>query len=57
MRGGLAVHPGVAVEYIAVVDPVTLEPVAGTDSRTVIMIAARVGSTRLIDNVILGEGL
>lgn len=57
MRGGLAVHPGVAVEYIAVVDPRSLEPVTSADDGTVILIAARVGSTRLIDNVILSKGL
>ncbi len=57
MRGGLAVHPGVVVEYIAVADPRTLEPVASADEGTVVLIAARVGSTRLIDNVILSEGL
>jgi len=57
MRGGLAVHPGVKVEYIAVADPDTLEPVQHADERTVVLIAARVGSTRLIDNVILGKGL
>lgn len=57
MRGGLEVHPGVEVEYIAVVDPVTLEPVSSAGRGTVVLIAARVGSTRLIDNVILSEGL
>jgi pantoate--beta-alanine ligase len=57
MRGGLAVHPGVEVEYIAVADPRTLEPVSSAAEDTVVLLAARVGSTRLIDNVILGEGL
>jgi len=57
MQGGLAVHPGVNVEYIAVADPETLEPVQQADERTVVLIAARVGATRLIDNVILGKGL
>jgi pantoate--beta-alanine ligase len=57
MRGGLAVHPGVAVEYIAIADPGTLEPVQEAGEGTVVLIAARVGSTRLIDNVILSEGL
>lgn len=57
MHGGLAVHPGVEVEYIAVTDPRTLEPVARADADTVVLIAARVGSTRLIDNVILSKGL
>jgi pantoate--beta-alanine ligase len=57
VRGGLAVHPGVTVEYIAVADPRTLEPVQEADGGTVVLIAARVGNTRLIDNVILSEGL
>ncbi len=57
MQGGLAVHPGIRVEYIAVADPRTLEPVATADDDTVVLIAARVGSTRLIDNVILSKGL
>ena len=57
MHGGLAVHPGVEVEYIAVADPRTLEPVARADDDTVVLIGARVGSTRLIDNVILSKGL
>jgi pantoate--beta-alanine ligase len=57
MREGLAVHPGVAVEYIAVADPQTLEPVQEADDATVALVAARVGSTRLIDNAILSRGL
>ena len=56
-RAVLDVHPGVAAEYIAVVDPATLEPVARAGEDTVVAIAARVGSTRLIDNVILGQGI
>ena len=55
MRGGFAVHPGVTVEYIGVVDPRTLEPVAEAMPGTVILVAARVGSTRLIDNTILSR--
>jgi pantoate--beta-alanine ligase len=51
------VHPDVAAEYIAVADPDTLEPVAVADAGTVVMLAVRVGRTRLIDNVILGKGL
>jgi pantoate--beta-alanine ligase len=56
-RAVLEVHPGVGAEYIAVVDPLTLEPVARAGDDTVVAIAARVGSTRLIDNVILGQGI
>src|SRR5690606_19222807 len=56
-RAVLDVHPGLAAEYIAIVDPATLEPVARAGEDTVLAIAARVGSTRLIDNVILGQGI
>jgi pantoate--beta-alanine ligase len=57
MREVLAMHPGLAVEYIAVAESAGLEPVAEADSNTVVAIAGRVGRTRLIDNIVLGEGL
>lgn len=57
MRQELATEPRVAVEYIAVVEPEALAPVETVNSTTVIAIAARVGGTRLIDNIILGEGI
>jgi pantoate--beta-alanine ligase len=53
----LSREPEVKVEYIAIVDPETLEPVSQVESRTVVAIAARVGSTRLIDNIRLAQGL
>jgi pantoate--beta-alanine ligase len=43
----------VAPEYVELVHPDTLEPVARLDRPGLLAIAARVGSTRLIDNVIL----
>jgi pantoate--beta-alanine ligase len=49
--------PGVRPEYIAITDSGTLSPVETVDGGTVIALAARVGGTRLIDNIILGEGL
>src|SRR5204862_5321569 len=48
--------PGVSPEYLALVDE-QMRPVARVDARTVVVIAARVGTTRLIDNVVLGEGV
>lgn len=48
--------PGVTPEYVALVDE-QLRPVARVDARSVVVIAARVGTTRLIDNVVLGEGI
>ena len=45
----------VAIDYLAVADPVTLEPAEDADEKSIAMVAARVGATRLIDNVILGQ--
>ena len=42
-------------EYIELVDPVTLDAVEEAWSGAVLAVAARVGETRLIDNVILGQ--
>src|SRR5207249_3074182 len=42
--------PGVSPEYLELVDE-QLRPVARADARTVVVVAARVGTTRLIDNV------
>jgi pantoate--beta-alanine ligase len=46
---------GVRAEYIAVVEPQQMRPVKIAPAGTVIAVAAWVGRTRLIDNVILGE--
>src|SRR5256886_2300992 len=48
--------PGVRPEYLELVDD-QLRPVARADARTVVVLAARVGPARLIDNVVLGEGI
>jgi pantoate--beta-alanine ligase len=56
MRQELRVEPEVSVEYIAVAEPEALAPVVTVDAGTVVAIAARVGGTRLIDNITLGEG-
>jgi pantoate--beta-alanine ligase len=55
VRHALAARGRVAVDYIAVVEPERLVPVDTAASGTIVAIAARVGSTRLIDNVILAE--
>ncbi len=46
---------GLVTDYIAVADPDRLAPVETVDAGTVVAIAARVGTIRLIDNVILGD--
>jgi pantoate--beta-alanine ligase len=43
-----------SIDYVAAVDPQTLKPVDTVTGPTVLAIAARVGHTRLIDNVIIG---
>lgn len=56
-REALAVYPGARPEYIAVVEPDALAPVETAGAGCLMVIAARVGTTRLIDNIIFGEGL
>jgi pantoate--beta-alanine ligase len=48
---------GIALEYVSVADPITLEELESPADRAVISIAARVGKARLIDNVLLGMAL
>jgi len=57
MRHSLEMSPGVRLEYIAVAEPTALAPVDQVDANTVVALAARLGRTRLIDNIILGEGI
>jgi pantoate--beta-alanine ligase len=57
VRRFLGAFPDVQVEYIAVADPQALAPVSEAQATTVVALAARVGLTRLIDNIILGEGV
>jgi pantoate--beta-alanine ligase len=51
-RSVLDRQPAVKVEYLGLADPIGLEPVEQVDAGAVAMIAARVGRTRLIDNVV-----
>jgi pantoate--beta-alanine ligase len=57
MRRHLAAFSQVQVEYIAVAEPESLAPVTEVRGDTVVALAARVGSTRLIDNIVLAEGV
>ncbi|AFY90876.1 bifunctional pantoate--beta-alanine ligase/(d)CMP kinase [Chroococcidiopsis thermalis] len=51
----LALAKGVAVEYLELVHPDTLRPVNRVEEAGTIAVAARVGTTRLIDNIILRD--
>ncbi|MDL9980150.1 pantoate--beta-alanine ligase [Microbacterium candidum] len=46
---------GASVEYWAVVDPVTFEPLDAIVPGTLAIVAARVGDVRLIDNAVLSD--
>jgi pantoate--beta-alanine ligase len=46
-------EPGVVLDYFELVDPDTLDPVERVSRETLVAVAAYVGSTRLIDNIIL----
>jgi len=48
-----ATEPSVRLDYVEVVDPETLEPETAVTKRTLVAVAAIVGQTRLIDNIVL----
>jgi pantoate--beta-alanine ligase len=50
MRQELMAAPVDSIDYAAIVDPITLDPIQKIDSSVVGIIAARLGTTRLIDN-------
>ena len=49
----IAEEPGARLDYFVIVDPDTLDPVADISRGTLVAVAAYVGPTRLIDNVVL----
>jgi pantoate--beta-alanine ligase len=49
----LAGEAGVQVDYCCIVDPDTLEDIPNVDRGALVAVAARVGTTRLIDNLLL----
>jgi len=54
-RQVFASAPSVRVDYVEIVDPETLEGVSVARQGALVAVAAFVGSTRLIDNVVLGS--
>jgi pantoate--beta-alanine ligase len=51
VRSVLLREPGLSIDYVEIVDPDSLLPLAAIESRTVTLVAVRVGRTRLIDNL------
>ena len=54
MRKMFAAEPRLQLDYAAIVDPATLEPVTHALPGSVALVAARLGKVRLIDNLIFG---
>ncbi len=54
VRQMLAAEPRVKIQYVAVVDARELTPLRVLDRSALVALAAVVGSTRLIDNMVLG---
>jgi pantoate--beta-alanine ligase len=52
----MIIAEGGAIDYVALVDPETLEPVHQIHGPVIALLAVKVGDTRLIDNVLLTPG-
>ena len=55
MRALIEAAPGSGIDYVAVADADSFEPRPSVSGRTVIALAVWIGSTRLIDNLIVEE--
>jgi pantoate--beta-alanine ligase len=53
MHAVLQSESGVSIDYAVVADPDTLAPLTTPSSRMVFLVAARLGKTRLIDNLVV----
>jgi len=56
VRAVIAAEPRAALEYVEARDPATLAPLSRPAERMTILVAARVGPARLIDNMTFPEG-
>jgi pantoate--beta-alanine ligase len=54
VRQELSSEP-ISVDYVELLDPDSLQPIDHVSSPALLAVAARVGSTRLLDNVVLGS--
>jgi len=55
-RAPIDSHQALELDYVELVDPVSLAPVETADPASIMAVAARLGAARLIDNIVLGEG-
>lgn len=57
VRERIAAEPRAEIDYVAAVDPRSLEPVEVVEGPVLVVLAVRFGSTRLIDNLLLAPGV
>ncbi len=55
VREVIAAEPRFEIDYVSVADPDTLEELARVNEAALVSLAARLGRTRLIDNLVLGR--
>ena len=55
MQSLIVAEPLAEIDYVSVADAATLEEIDRIDAPALVSLAARFGSTRLIDNTTLGE--
>lgn len=55
MRQTVEQAPDIHVEYLAVCDPNSLEPLSAVSAHAVLLGAVRIGSIRLIDNLLVSR--
>jgi pantothenate synthetase len=53
MRAVMLAETGVTIDYAEVADPATLTPLETVQDDLVLLVAARIGPTRLIDNMLV----
>lgn len=56
MRDILNKVPDINIEYVSIADAETLQPVDSITGKVLIAVAVKIGSTRLIDNILLDTG-
>lgn len=55
MHAVLDAEPLARVDYVSAADPITLQEISGAADRALLSMAVFIGTTRLIDNFVLGE--
>ena len=55
MKANLATEPMADVDYVEVVDGLSMQPIETFDKGDLVAMAVRIGSTRLIDNFTVGD--